>query len=422
MKKILWVCNTPLPDMQSIIGSKSYQEGWLVGISNQLRARNDIDFYYAFPQRKFKKIFRKTINRIHFLGVNDFRENAFDIKQENIELVRNLVKEINPDIIHIFGTEFPHSLEWAYGIEQKAKIIVSIQGLTSEISKVYLCGIPFWFQLMGSFRKGKYNCLRKEQIDFYKRGMNEQKLLKTVRNVIGRTNWDRMCVKTINPRCRYEHCGEILRNSFYEDTWDISKIRRCSIVVSQAHYPIKGLHILIAALPMIKKKYPDVMVYVAGVDVFSDKRTPYGKYVCNLIKRFHVSNNIVFLGSLSEKKMKELLLKSHIMLMPSLIENSPNSIGEAALLGVPVVAAAVGGIPDLVNNEVEGFLYPAVDKYALAQKVCRLFRNDHLALYFSHNAKKRALELYDRKRNSEQLMQIYDRRCEEIYRRGCGEK
>ena len=42
MKKILWVCNTPLSEIQKEVGVKNYKEGWLTGISNQLRKREDI--------------------------------------------------------------------------------------------------------------------------------------------------------------------------------------------------------------------------------------------------------------------------------------------------------------------------------------------------------------------------------------------
>lgn len=408
MKKLLWVCNTPLPDIQDIVGVRNHQEGWLVGISNQIRTRKDIDFFYVFPQRRLKKIIRKTINGIHFLGFYDSRKNTYDIKQENIECMRSLIEEISPDIIHIFGTELPHSLECVCGTEQKEKIVVSIQGLTAEIAKVYLQGLPFYARINGIYKKRKYVCLRDEQKEFYRRGLNEQILLKIVKNVIGRTGWDRHCLQMVNPQCRYFHCNEILRDSFYEGSWDISGIRRHSIVISQAYYPIKGFHILIAALPVIKRKYPDMMVYVAGIDVFSGRETPYGKYICKMIKKFQLTENIVFVGNLAERKMKELLLKTNIMLMPSLIENSPNSIGEAALLGVPVVAAAVGGIPDLLRDGREGLLYPGMDKEALARKVCQVFENDHLALYFSRNGKKRAREQYNRERNGQQLLKIYD--------------
>ena len=276
MKKLLWICNTPLPDIQNVVGIKSYQEGWLVGLSNQIRNRKDIDFYYAFPQYKYKRLLYKKIAGINFLGFYNIRKNLFDIKQEYVEVARSVIKKINPDIIHIFGTELPHSLEWVYGIDEKEKIIVSIQGVVSKIASVYLQGIPFKDQIRGYYEDGKYLCLRNEQNEFYKRGINEQKLLKQIKCVIGRTNWDRKFIKAINSQCKYYHCGEILRDSFYEAAWDILNIQRYSIFISQAYYPIKGLHILIDALSMIKKRFPEVIVYVAGDDVFSDKSTPYG--------------------------------------------------------------------------------------------------------------------------------------------------
>ena len=77
--------------------------------------------------------------------------------------------------------------------------------------------------------------------------MNEKKILQNVSNVIGRTEWDRKCVMSINQRCHYYHCNETLRDTFYEGSWNIENIQRYSIFVSQAYYPIKGLHILISA-------------------------------------------------------------------------------------------------------------------------------------------------------------------------------
>ena len=409
MKRILWVCNTPLPDVQNSVGARSYQEGWLTGISNQIRSRADIDFYYAFPQKKYIKTFCKTINGINFLGFYDERKNWFDISPANVELARALIEKINPDIIHIFGTELPHALEWVNGIDKKERIIVSIQGLTSEMAKVYLKGIPLIERIRGKFTDRKYHCMLKEQIEFHRRGINEKHLLSVVENVTGRTNWDRECVGKINSTCRYYYCGEILRDSFYDGVWDISKIQRYSILISQAYYPIKGFHILISALPLIKRKFPDVMVYVAGNNVSLDYNTPYGRYIHKMIKKFQVESNIVFMGKLTEHKMKKQLLKSHIMLMPSLIENSPNSIGEAMMLGVPVVAAAVGGIPDILSDRTEGYLYPVMNKNALCKRVCRLFENDRLALSFSSEGKKHAQKLYNKMHNAERLFQIYDR-------------
>lgn len=185
-------------------------------------------------------------------------------------------------------------------------------------------------------------------------------------------------------------------------------MQRHSIFVSQGNYPIKGLHILISALPLIRLKYPDTMVYVAGDKKFLSSNTSYGRYIKREIRKFHVENNIVFNGYLTDEEMKQKMLQAHLMVMPSLIENSPNSIGEAMMLGVPVVAAKVGGIPSILRDGKEGYLYSGMNRRELAQRVCRVFSSDRLAKRFSGNGRKRGGVLYERANNAECLLRIYD--------------
>lgn len=407
MKKILWICNTPLPEIQAEFGIRNYNEGWLVGISNQLKKRKDIELYFAFPQEKAERFFYRTIDTIHFIGFSCVRKNLYSIEQANIDTFSILVKKVKPDIIHIFGTELPHCLECVSSVQNKSKIVISIQGLTSEISKKYIRGIPLNDIFRGKFVDGKYKCILEEKYEFYRRGINEKRALQTVTNVIGRTDWDKKCVKLINPQCKYYFCNETLRNTFYEGKWEIGKIQRYSIFVSQAYYPIKGLHILISALPLLKAKYPDVKVYVGGNNNFLED-TPYGEFITRLIHFYNVKENIVFLGYLNDKKVKQRLLLSHVMLMPSLIENSPNSIGEAMMIGTPVVAANVGGISSLLKHNCEGYLYPCLNIQKMVERICNIFMDDNIALRFSENGRKRASKLYNQSRNLNQLLKIYD--------------
>lgn len=71
--------------------------------------------------------------------------------------------------------------------------------------------------------------------------------------------------------------------------------------------------------------------------------------------------------------MKERYLKSQVFVLPSSIENSPNSLGEAMLLGVPCIASDVGGVRCLMTHSVEGLIYPADDPRLLAYDICEMF-------------------------------------------------
>ena len=72
--------------------------------------------------------------------------------------------------------------------------------------------------------------------------------------------------------------------------------------------------------------------------------------------------------------------------MPSTIENSPNSLGEAMLLGLPCISSHVGGVANMLVHGVEGFLYPSDEPYMISYYVCKLFENDNLARRFSEAA------------------------------------
>lgn len=77
------------------------------------------------------------------------------------------------------------------------------------------------------------------------------------------------------------------------------------------------------------------------------------------------------------------------------------------MLGTPVVAARVGGIPSLVRNGREAVLYSGHSARRLAEAVKSIFRNDYLAQKLSDNGRTRAQKLYDRERNLKQLLKIY---------------
>ena len=89
-----------------------------------------------------------------------------------------------------------------------------------------------------------------------------------------------------------------------------------------------------------------------------------------------LERNVVFTGPLDEEKMCQRYLKSNVFVCPSSIENSPNSLGEAMVLGVPCVASDVGGVSDMLKHKEEGFVYQTDAPYMLAHYVCEIFENE----------------------------------------------
>ena len=244
------------------------------------------------------------------------------------------------------------------------------------------------------------------------RGVFEAELIKHIDHVMGRTFWDYANCKALNPEISYHKCGEILRSSFYEYSWDYGKCRKHSIFVSQGILPLKGLHQVLKAMPVILRKFPDTEIYVAGPDILNKafyKHLSYGNYLNRLINKYGLKGKVHFLGYQNEAGMREHYLEANVFVCPSSIENSPNSLGEAQILGMPCVASYVGGTMEFIEDGKSGFLYRFEETDMLAMRICRIFESRELAETLSAGGRAAALERHDRARIAGELVAIYEK-------------
>ena len=293
-------------------------------------------------------------------------------------------------------------------------MIASIQGLVSVYKNYYYGGLSGRDILSHITVRDilRQDSLFDQKRRMAKRGEMELELLKSVNHVIGRTSWDQSCAWAINPKAHYHFCNETLRDGFYQHAWDLKSCVRHRIFLSQGQYPIKGLHQVVKALPFILREYPDTEVYVAGNNFYSNiplyRKNGYANYIEKLMDKMGVTEKFHFLGQLNEENMIDQYLKAHVFICPSAIENSPNSVGEAQLLGTPLVASYVGGTMDMVDNGVSGFLYRFEEVSLLAERVCELFADRDLCFRLSEQERMVAAKRHDKNVNAEMLIKIYN--------------
>ena len=248
---------------------------------------------------------------------------------------------------------------------------------------------------------------------FVKRGANEVEALKRTEHVTGRTKWDKQSVKEVST-AKYHFMNETLRNSFYEGNWEMEKCEKHSIFMSQGDYPLKGLHFVLQAMPQIVEKFPDTRLYIAGnnltkSDSLKDiiKISGYGKYLKKLICKNNLQDKVHFLGRLSAGEMKERFLQSNLYICASVLENSPNSLGEAMLLGVPCIASETGGIPSVFEKDVDGLLFEPGNVEDLAEKIVYLFSGPDKMCEYAVHAKEHAKVTHNPDENYRRLLEIY---------------
>lgn len=411
--RVLWICNVPIPEAAELYNIKGTPiEGWLVEVAKEISSVNVLELEIAFHSSFLPAgVTYRSGEKIKYIGINNTNKSL----DEQIVQFKDIISATNPDVIHVWGTESIHS----YALSEAAKltgkidkVVLSIQGLVSMYAYHYMGGLPGKVQIFPTIRDIiRKDTLKKQQERFLYRGEFEKKAIQNVRHVIGRTFWDKAATQMVNPALEYYFNNETLRKSFYSKRWSYSNCQKHSLFVSQAQYPIKGFHYILEAVKLLAPQYSDVVVYVSGNDnSFKNKYKlgSYGKYVQELIKKYHLSNNIKYLGMLNEKQMCEQFLNSEVFVSPSVIENSPNSVCEAMLLGMPIVSSNVGGVADLLNHGKEGYLYQSDAPYLLAYYIKRFFDSVELEEELGRNAREHALQTHDKNTNVKRLLDIYD--------------
>jgi glycosyltransferase involved in cell wall biosynthesis/peptidoglycan/xylan/chitin deacetylase (PgdA/CDA1 family) len=135
---------------------------------------------------------------------------------------------------------------------------------------------------------------------------------------------------------------------------------------------IKGQKILIEAARIVLKEEPSVRFFLAG----NPDDPSYYSELMTVIKSCGLESAVTYLGKIDPDKVQKLWSDMDIAVCPSLSEGMSNAILEAMAAGKPIIATAVGGNPEVVKNDINGYLVPPNNPDALAATLLRLIRNE----------------------------------------------
>ncbi|MEO1375330.1 MAG: glycosyltransferase [Cyanobacteria bacterium J06635_10] len=168
----------------------------------------------------------------------------------------------------------------------------------------------------------------------------------------------------------------------------------------------KGIEYAIRAISKMTATYPNLEYNIIGDG-------PLKEHFQQLIEQLNVGDTIKLLGWKQQQEIIEILDRCHIFLAPSVTatdgnQDAPvNTLKEAMAMGLPVVSTFHGGIPELVEDGVSGFLVPERNSEAIAEKLSYLIENPQLWAKMGQAGRIRVEEKYDMNKLNDELVAIY---------------
>ena len=409
--KILWFTNK-FANADEYYGSHlSGTGGWLkaLDLAIQNQCELNVAFYHKSQQVPFQyknttyyPILQRNRSKLSSYLFNRFSRIT---DREDIEKYLDIINKVQPDIIHIHGTERPFGR-----ILEKVDIpcVISIQGNITVVSHMFKKGLSAkhlnasnsLFHSLAGIRQFKIEYKR-----FIKKSEIEQKILAKSKYIIGRTRWDIAVSRVFAPRAIYYHADEILRTEFYSNRWkpnEITDTFHIFTTTSNTYY--KGFETICESLSLLNKTTAINLIWrVAGISA--------DDLIVKIIKKKmgtrYPNDSLILLGSLQEEKLIENMKQSNIYVMASHIENSSNSLCEAMILGMPCIASFAGGTSSLFKDQVEGSLVQSGDPWSLAGTLLDSVNNYKKYISYGENARSRALARHQQEKICRDILQVY---------------
>lgn len=364
-----------------------HSSSWIHTLSDALALNKEIELHIITQTQLVDKTQHIKKNGIHFHIIKHtfpFTKKGFPWYLPFDRLTgyyafskkaKKVINEINPDILHVHGTEGGYYTPVS---GTKIPCIISIQGIISEYIKIE--------PSFGSYLQLYY----------------EQSAVKNNTYFGCRTNFDFDFVKNLNKNAVIFDLPEAMNKLFFEHSWQWKPSPDPSILFVGSVNERKGIVDLINALVILKKSFPSIHLKIIGGGL-----KKYVSFLKDIIAKNNLQTNVSWLGTKSADQVAAELQQCSLFVLPTLMDNSPNCLAEAMAVGVPSIATRVGGIPSMITDKIDGMLYDKQDVTALVNIIQQLANDKDLQHKLSMNARKKAFERNYPSQVSEKYVQVY---------------
>jgi glycosyltransferase involved in cell wall biosynthesis len=289
--------------------------------------------------------------------------------------------------------------------------------------------LSFWLKIFLKIREIKPDILHAQDLSMSLPAYLSRKILKIPYVVWGRgtdvyhpRNFERFTMKPIlrnahailaltedmreKLKCIYDTRIYVIPNGIdleeYKDVMIIPNRKKGTkeiLFVGRLH-PIKGVQYLLRAMKQVQEKIPDARLILVGDGEERER-------LVSLSIQLGIQKYVQFIGITPHNVVKTFMQQADVFVLPSLSEGFPNVILEAMACGLPIIASRVGGIPDIITNDTNGYLVEVKDTNDMANKILLLLSDDALRKKLS-DTNRHQIEKYSWENVISELEKIYD--------------
>ena len=376
--KILWLANFPKGEKGG-----SHPVPWTKVLTQHLKNYPDVELTILTGSGNIDdeiEVSEEEALKVIRVKTPTWWIDMLTLQSYRIKKIRAHLKKIyrDYDLIHIHGTEHQYHVA---ARNLKIPMVLSIQGILIE----YVKCLPIReVRLLLSWSIGS----------FY-----EKNYLQSIDHFICRTWWDKKAVNKLNSKAIIHHNWEMIRHSFFQDNFSTKKE---NVLFMGGCFVLKGFQEMIQAFDLVKKELDIKLIILGGFDI---------SFIHKAVHKYRLENLNVsdfdIRGFQDENGIVRAFKDSYCLVHPTHIDNSPNTVCEAQVSGLPVIASDVGGVSSLIEDRKTGLL-TSLDPKQIAEKIIELHHNDGLWHHISKESRKVARERHNYKTILENTISIYE--------------